>query len=172
MSAPNDADLVAAAQTGNLEAWSTLCHRHAPRLSAYLGSRLRRPQVVEKIVEDAIVAAWKHLPELENPNEFPAWFRRIGANLALLWYREHQNERLTEPFPAKRCGSDPKVADRMNRIEEALGKLSDAQRMALEQHYRGGMRDETLSESMHMDLNAARKLLDEALLALDRALQR
>jgi DNA-directed RNA polymerase specialized sigma24 family protein len=127
--------------------------------------------VIEKLVEDAIVAAWRHLPDLDNPSDFPAWFRRIGANLALVWYREHQDEPLSEPFPAKRCGHDPKVTDAMNRVELVLGELTDAQRMALEQHYRGGMRAETLAESLHLDLAATQKLLDEALQAFDRALQ-
>ncbi|MBA3708756.1 MAG: hypothetical protein H0W83_08065, partial [Planctomycetes bacterium] len=42
-----DAALLALARSGDREAWARLCHKHAPRLAAYLGARLRRPAVVE-----------------------------------------------------------------------------------------------------------------------------
>jgi RNA polymerase sigma-70 factor, ECF subfamily len=166
----SDADLVKAAQEGNREAWSALCHRHARRLCAYLGSRLRRPKVVEKIVEDAIVTSWRHLNELSDANDFPAWFRRVGANLALRWFREHSEEKLSEPFPMERCGGDVDVATAMARLEVALGNLTDPQRMALESHFRGGMDGDVLWESLHLDKEAGGRLLEEALQALDKSL--
>src|SRR4051812_21566261 len=112
----SDAELVIAAQAGNREAWSALCHRHARRLCAYLGSRLRRPKVVEKLIEDTIVTSWRHLGELTNPADFSAWFRRVGANLALRWFREHSDELLSEPFPVERCGDDQDIAREMDRL--------------------------------------------------------
>ena len=69
----DDESLVVAAQHGDLAAWSTLCARHLPRLAAYLGSRLRRPEVVERLVAEVVAGAWKHLPELDQPADFPAW---------------------------------------------------------------------------------------------------
>ncbi len=167
----SDTELATAAQEGDNEAWAVLCQRHAPRLAAYLGARLRRPKVVDKLVEDAIVTAWKHLHELERPDDWAGWFRRVGANLALLWYREHSDERLVEGFPSDRCARDgiPGEPERMARLESALGKLGDAQRMALEGRFRGGLEGDALAESLHLpDAAAAQRLVDEALIALAR----
>ena len=164
-----DADLATRARAGDREAWAALCQRHAPRLAAYLGARLRRPKVVEKLVEDAIVLASKHLSELEQPTDFPGWFRRIGAHLALRWYREHSDEKLAEGFPPELVGSDPARQRRMDRLENALASLSDAQRMALEQRFRAGLAGEGLAEALHLEVGKAERLVDDALTALERA---
>lgn len=169
---PSDADLVTQARDGNRDAWATLCRRHARRLAAYLGARLRRPKVVDKLVEDAVVTAWRHLDELERPDDFAGWYRRVGAGLALQWYREHSEESLVEPFPAERCGGDAEQLKRMTTLEEALGALTDPQRMALEQRYRAGLSGAMLYEAVHLDAGKADRLVEEALAALERALER
>lgn len=166
----SDESLVTAAQHGDLDAWRRLCQRHLPRLAAYLGARLRRPAVIERLVGEVAVGGWKHLPELDNPRDFPAWLRRVGGNLALQWGRKHPGEPLTEPFPAARCGTDLAQAERMGRLEQALGQLSDHQRMVLEQRFRGGMDLAALSESLHLSQEGVERLLVEALAALDQAL--
>lgn len=169
MADATDAELAVRARAGDREAWSALCQRHAPRLAAYLGARLRRPKVVEKLVEEAIVIASKHLDELDQPGDFPGWFRRVGAHLALRWYREHSDEKLAEGFPAERVGADPERQRRMDRLENALAAVTDAQRMALEQHFRGGLAGEALAEALHLEPAKAERLVDDALTALDRA---
>jgi len=166
----DDETLVVAAQHGDLAAWSTLCSRHLPRLAAYVGSRLRRPEVVERLIAEVVAGAWKHLPELENPADFPAWLRKAGGNLALQWSRKHPGEPVAAPFPVARCGADTNLAERMTRLDAALGTLPDAQRMLLEQHFRGQVELDALATSMHLQREGIEVMLDEALLALDRAL--
>lgn len=169
---PADAELVTQARAGDRDAWALLCRRHAPRLAAYLGARLRRPQVIDKLVEDAIVLAFKHLDELTGEETFAAWFRRIGAHLALRWYKEHRDEPLSEPFPVDRCTGDPTQAPRLVRLEAALATLTDAQRMALEQRYRAGLSGPSLADVLHVDGQKADRLVEDALSALERAWER
>lgn len=166
----DDESLVVAAQHGDLTAWSTLCARHLPRLAAYLGSRLRRPEVVERLVGEVVSGAWKHLPELANPADFPAWLRKVGGNLALQWSRKHPHEPVAAPFPAARCGDDTDLTARMTRLDAAIGALPDAQRMLLEQHFRGQVELDALAAGMHLPRERVEILLDEALAALDRTL--
>jgi RNA polymerase sigma factor (sigma-70 family) len=167
---PDDESLVVAAQHGDLAAWSTLCARHLPRLAAYIGSRLRRPEVVERLVADVVAGAWKHLPELEQPAEFAAWLRKAGGSLALQWSRKHPDEPVAAPFPVARCGDDADLAARMTRLDAALGTLPDAQRMLLEQHFRGQVDLDALAAGMHLQREGVEVMLEEALMALDRAL--
>ena len=168
---PNDDEsLVVAAQHGDLDAWAQLSARHLPRLAAYLGSRLRRPEVVERLVAEVLVGAWKHLPELEHPADFSAWLRKVGGSLALQWSRKHPAEPLAAPFPESRCGTDLDLAQRMTHLDAALGTLPDHQRMVLEQHFRGQTALDELAISMHLQTEGIERLLDEALSALDHAL--
>src|SRR4051812_48045987 len=64
--ADDERALVQRAQAGDREAWAALCRSSAPRLAAYLGARLGRPAVIEKLIGDVIVAAWRKLPELQD----------------------------------------------------------------------------------------------------------
>lgn len=166
----DDETLVVAAQRGDLDAWSTLCSRHMPRLAAYLGCRLRRPEVVERVIAEVVVSAWKHLPELEKPTEFLSWIRKLGGGLALQWSRKNPEEPIEVPFSESRCGTDLDLAQRMVRLDAALGRLPDQQRMLLEQHFRGMVELTELAKSMHIQRDEIERLLDEALIALDQAL--
>ena len=168
----SDADLVVQAKAGDRDAWSTLCHRHAPRLAAYLGARLRRPKVIEKLVEEAVVLAFKHLDELAADETFAAWFRRVGAHLALRWYKDNRDEPLTEPFPIERCTGDATQAQRLVQLETAMAALTDAQRMTIEQRHRAGLNGDDLAEVLHVDVTKAERLVDDAMTALERAWER
>jgi RNA polymerase sigma-70 factor (ECF subfamily) len=160
--------LVARAQKGDHEAWAQVCRRHAPRLAAYIGARLHRPTVVEKLVGDAMVAGWRKLPELKPGEDLAAWFRRIGASLAMRWRSDHPEEKLKEPFPEERCPDGADQVERMRRLQDALRRLPEPERMALEQRFRGGLSGRELGEALHLD--AAEALLERALNTLDREL--
>jgi RNA polymerase sigma-70 factor (ECF subfamily) len=166
-----DETLVVAAQHGDLAAWETLCQKHMPRLAAYLGTRLRRPDIVDRLIGEVVVGAWKHLPELDQPSEFHTWLRRIGGGVALQWSRKHPTEPVTAPFPQARCGTDLSTAERIAKLDAALGVLPDAQRMVLEQHFRGQMSVDDLAGVMQLQPEGVQLLIDDALDALNRALQ-
>jgi len=165
-----DSEWVTRARAGDRDAWALLMRRHAPRLAAYLGARLRRPAVVEKLVEDAVVLAYRHIEEA-NAADFSAWFRRVGAHVALRWYREHRDEPLTEAFPVSTEDTPDRQAD-LALLEKAVGRLTDAQRMAVEQRYRGGLGGSDLAAVLHCEPEKAERMVEDALVALERALSK
>ena len=81
--------LVRAARNGEIAAWRSLLDIYAPRLAAYIGARLRRPEIVDKLVADTIYVAWKRLPDLEDIEDFAAWFRKLGGSVTMRWYKRH-----------------------------------------------------------------------------------
>jgi DNA-directed RNA polymerase specialized sigma24 family protein len=161
--------LLARARSGDRTAFAALMRICAPRLAAYLGARISRPQVVERLVGDAIVAAWGRLAEADDARQFPSWFRRIGAGLALQWKSDHPGESIKEPFPESRC-ADPGQLARMRKLQEGLLKLAEPERMALEQRFRGALEGEALAEVLHCDAGKAQELVERALAALGRHL--
>jgi DNA-directed RNA polymerase specialized sigma24 family protein len=163
----DDSDLFRHARSGDAQAWSALSRQQAPRLAAYLGARLHRPGVVERLVGEAIVIAWTRLSEVEDWRSFPSWFRKLGASLAMQWHADNPGERLKEPFPESRC-LELGQHRRMIALQEALQRLPEAERMALEQSFRGGLDGEELAEVLHCDATAAALLVERALETLAR----
>ncbi len=166
----SDADLVRQARGGDHSAWRSLVLRHSPVLAAYLGTRLRRPTVVERLVATTIVAAWRSLGELKDDQDFAAWLRRLGGSHAMAWHQSHPGEPLDELLPANRRGIDPPLAARLGRLDRAIGVLSEEHRKILELHWRGGLDQAALAASLHLDPNHLQAALETALAALDLAL--
>lgn len=164
MSDRSDGELVRAAQNGDRLAWELVIGRHAERLAAYLGARLRRPDVVEKLVADTILMAWKHLDDIEAADGFAPWFRRLGANLALRWHKQHKGESLVGDLPG--TGDE-----QLRALDRALGQLPEAQRLVLEHRFRGGLRGVELAEALHSAEGACDAAVDHALSMLDAVLR-
>jgi len=166
-----DQVLAQQARDGDREAWQQLMQRHAPRLAAYLGARIRRHDVVERLVGDAIFAAWRHIHEWPRDMNFPVWFRRIGAKLAMNWREKNRGELLSGEFPFERCEGEEQV-EQMRRLEEALGQLDERERMCLEQRYRAGIGGRALAEALHCGEAEAEALHERALDRLQALLER
>lgn len=164
MSGPDDLraddELVGDARAGDHGAWAALARRHAPRLAAYLGARLRRPEVVDGLVGEALVAAWRLLPELEDPRQFAPWLRRVGAGQAMKWAREHPAAAIESSLPPARLPAAH--ADDLVRLDRGIGSLDEQRRMALELRWRAGLSGEALAAAMRCPVEGAERLADEA----------
>ncbi len=159
----SEAELVEAVRSGDHQAWPVLMRRHAPRLAAYLGARLRRPAVVDALVAEAVVVGLQHLSELAPGEGFAAWFRKLGAGIAMRWAREHPDEALDEPFPAGRIPAQhAALAEDLAALERAFGQLSEQQRMVLELRWRGGLAGAELGSALRLGGDEAERLADEA----------
>jgi RNA polymerase sigma factor (sigma-70 family) len=166
----SDSELVAAAREGDLAAWRRLMERHLPALGAYLGARLRRPEVVDELLLDAVEMAWNYLDELDGDVDFPRWLRKMGANVALRWHKAHPNESLAEVLSDERAAQADGDSKLIRKLDAAIGSLKPDQRMAIEQRFRGGLQGQPLWEALHVDPAAGRMLLEEALESLDHRL--
>ncbi|HAT11792.1 MAG TPA: hypothetical protein DCS97_14645 [Planctomycetes bacterium] len=160
---PDDGGLLQLAQAGDHAAWSALCRRHAAQLSAYLGTRLRRPAVVDQLVGETLVAAWMHLAECPDGLTFPSFLRRAGATAAMKWAKENPQEPIDGPFPPDRLGDCAvEAGEGVSRLHTALATLGEPHRMVLELHWRGGLTGESLASALRLPLVAAESLLAEA----------
>jgi len=156
----SDAELVGDARNGDHPAWAALARRHGPRLAAYLGARLRRPDIVDGLVGETLVAAWLRLGELSDPAGFAVWFRKTEAGLALKWAREHPDAAIDASIPTARLPAGQ--AESLDRLDRLIGALDESHRMALELRWRGGMAGDALGTAMRCPVETAEKLADEA----------
>jgi len=85
-------------------------------------------------VQEALLTAWQRVPQLRDPVTFPAWFRRIVVNQALLIVRRAR--RLPEALPELDTSSGS-VDDQLDlrNLRRALDALESRDRALLTVHY-------------------------------------
>ena len=129
-----DRDLVELAQRGDREAFAILARSSADRLFAVSHRILRDVGRAEDAVQQALVIAWRELPNLRDPDRFDAWLQRLLVNAS---YAEARRSRdwnanvrlLPVDGPA---GSDESMSiDDRDRIDRGFRRLPPDQRAIL-----------------------------------------
>src|SRR5689334_14510420 len=69
--------LVGAAQAGDSEAYAALVQRFQAMAYAIAYRYVGDHYLAQDLVQDAIIEAFLHLPQLKEPSAFPGWFRQI-----------------------------------------------------------------------------------------------
>lgn len=98
--AASDAELVASAQAGNLEAFETLVRRH---LGAVHGHALRffgERGAAEDAAQEVFVKVYRSLADFDGRSAFPTWLFRVTRNVCLDMFRQ-QKRRATPVDPAE-----------------------------------------------------------------------
>src|SRR6476646_6587006 len=85
-----DRDLVERAMAGDHDAFSVLAKASTDRLFAVARLILRDQSRAEDATQEALVAAWRDLPGLRDPDRFEAWLHRL---LVRACYREARRDR-------------------------------------------------------------------------------
>jgi len=78
-----DRDLVEAARRGDQAAFVDLVHSRGDRLFAIAHRILRDVDRAEDALQDALVIAWRNLPDLRDPDRFDAWVHRLLTNVCI-----------------------------------------------------------------------------------------
>jgi RNA polymerase sigma-70 factor, ECF subfamily len=76
----SDAELVARAQGGDLEAYAALVERHRAGLERYAYHLLGNRQDAEEALQDALLRAFRAIRQCRQPERFRAWLARILVN--------------------------------------------------------------------------------------------
>lgn len=85
-----DAELVAAACTGDTEAFAGLTTRHRARAEALVARVVG--EEAEDVVQEALLRAYLALPQLREPSRFGAWLCGIALNVAKMRVRRRALE--------------------------------------------------------------------------------
>jgi RNA polymerase sigma-70 factor, ECF subfamily len=87
-----DVELVERAQARDATAFRELISRHEPQMRYLVGRIIDAPADRDEVIQNALLAAWRHLPEFEGRSQFGSWMHRVAINTALMLLR-HQRRR-------------------------------------------------------------------------------
>ena len=166
--------LVERAMAGDHEAFSELARLSIGRLYATARLILRDDGRAEDATQEALVAAWRDLSALRDPDRFDAWLHRL---LVRACYREIRRGRHRwtieveveghESAPDADPGFD--IADR-DQLERGFRRLDADQRMVLVLHYYLGLSLDEAAEALGVPPGTVRSRLSRATRAMRAAL--
>ena len=175
-----DVELLADVASGRLGAFEALYDRH--RLIAYsIALRITAdPTAAEDVVQDAFIGAWRNAARyVEARGSVKTWLLAIVHHRAVDAIRRRRPTTelpaAEETTPAAFTLPDvwPEVVARLDAqtAQAALATLSDAQRLALEMAYFGGLTQREIAERTGTPLGTVKSRMRLGLLALRRHLR-
>jgi RNA polymerase sigma-70 factor, ECF subfamily len=104
-----DAELVADAQSGKLEAFEELVRRHTQLIYRALIAILGDPSEAQDAMQDTLLSAFKHIGGFEGRAKFSTWLVSIARNAALQRLRSRRNlQSLDEGYEGEDCDFRPR----------------------------------------------------------------
>jgi RNA polymerase sigma factor (sigma-70 family) len=102
----DDARLIARIVEGDLRAFECLYRSYHPRLTRFLGSFLRRPQLIEEALNDTMMVVWKRPYSFNGTSKVSTWIFAIAYRTALK-ARARQDEPVQDLAADTRASSEP-----------------------------------------------------------------
>jgi RNA polymerase sigma-70 factor (ECF subfamily) len=140
-----DTYLVTRAQEGYLDAYTELVNRYSKLAYRVALRLLGNPHDAEDVAQEALVAAWQHLPRFKAGSSFSTWLYRIVTRRALnRMTRTRQSDSLDllgEPEPLVEEATDRRVERdaTIDAVTNAITALPPAQRIAVVLHHLEGL---------------------------------
>ncbi len=144
-----DEKLVKSAQRGSMGAFEELVSRHRDKIYARAFSMMRNEDEAMDLSQEAWVKGWQRLKQFEGESSFVTWMTRIVINLCLDQLRKQKRQRAESielmeeesggverqmPVVTSNPTEGLERGELRKRIDEALGKLSEAHRTVLILH--------------------------------------
>ncbi len=172
--APDDAELVLAAQGGDRQAQSELFRRNA-RVVYGLAFRLIGPDEARDVMQDAFVQALRSLAKLEEPRFFRSWL--CGITVRVVRHRLRRLRLFRAAFSRDAVEdvaehidptAPPDVIAELKWTYSRLSALPERLRVALVLRRVEGMTGEETALAMGVSLTTVKRLVTEAEERLER----
>jgi len=134
-------NIVAAAQRGDIDAFTELVRRYEDLAFAAAYARLRDTHLAQDVAQEAFLQAHRDLPLLREPAAFPHWLRRIVAKYVdrIVRGRKLSTVPLDEAFSAKDEHSEPsrlaEAHELSDLIKTEVARLPERERIVIALYY-------------------------------------
>ena len=166
--------LVERAMAGDHDAFSELARVNIGRLYAIAVLILRDPARAEDATQEALVAAWRDLSALREPNSFDAWLRRL---LVRACHRKARRARNRPTIDVQVMSIEPSVPDasaplaQRDEIERGFRALDTDQRAVVVLHFYVGLPLPEVADALGIPVGTAKSRLHRATRAMRSVLE-
>ncbi len=162
----NDVQLIHRVLSGDDAAFTTLVRKHQKSAHALAWRRIGDFHFAEEIVQDAFLRAYKGLPKLKDPNQFPGWLYVITNRLCNSWLRKNKSlMKSVEDIPVvemqqmsyeryvSKAQEKEAEASRQELVGQLLAKLPESERTVVTLYYLGEMTTKEISKFLGVSAN-------------------
>ena len=135
-----DRTLVARAQAGDQDAYALLATEAARPVYLVAYRILRDADAAEDAAQAALVAMWREIGRLKDPDRFEAWCHRLAVNAAIDEHRRGKRHRHLPEIDAEGRGSpdDTGAVALRDQLDRAFRALSPEHRAVVVLHHYAG----------------------------------
>jgi RNA polymerase sigma-70 factor (ECF subfamily) len=179
-----DAATVALARDGDSEAFRALVERHSRAVYRIAHRMTGNSSDAEDVVQETFLKAYRQLGRFESRANFGTWLHRIAVNCSidLIRARPHRESfhdaETLEQFVAPGAADTSESPERLmlstevqNRINGAMGSLSQMERAAFVLRHFEGHSIEEISRALGLKANAAKHSVFRAVKKMRLALE-
>lgn len=172
-------DLVIRAQQGDHEAFTALAGSAVQSMYATARLILRRDELAEDAVQEALVKAWTAMRGLRDPDRFDAWIYRLLVHACYRLARGEGSRRVTEIREVPNSSAEMRysqpdtqqVLAARDQLERGFRRLSADQRAVLVAHFYLGLSDLEAADVLAIPTGTLKSRLNRATTALRAALE-
>lgn len=171
----DDSTLIRAAQRGDLGAFAELVERHHASVRACLAVRMNHAPDAEDLAQEALLIAFRKLPEMDPAIPLGAWLRGVALNLLANHRRKFRalpiglNDELQTLIDGQMetHSQEGRESERLHALRECLDELDGpARRLVTERYAEGATLDDLATRlgrktsAVSMQLHRLRGLLN------------
>jgi len=179
--------LVAAAQSGNVEAFETLVGRYERKIFRLTQNITQNHEDAEDAMQEAFLKAYEHLSEFEGNSRFYTWLVRIAVNQALMKLRKRRPNQVSLdqevdtgedmiPREVEDWGPSPeehyKQSELSDILSQVISELEPPFRIVFQLRDIEELSTEETAEALHLSVPAVKSRLLRARLKLRQKLNR
>ena len=169
-----DRELVIAAQHGDQVAFVDLLRGRIDRLFAIARRIVRDVDRAEDALQDALVIAWRDLPDLRDPDRFDFWVQRVLANMCIEHARrDRRRYAKLQVLPMDGYTARDELSGVVDRdvVDRAFRRLSPDERAILVLRYYLGYEPTVIAEVLGAPAGTIRSRLHHAHRAMRAAIE-
>jgi RNA polymerase sigma-70 factor (ECF subfamily) len=135
-----DLDLLAKVRAGNRAAFERLYRSYHPRLNRFLWTLMRRPTIVEEVLNDTMMVVWTRPDSFHGASKLSTWIFSIAYRKAMKALRK-QDEAIEDSEAERRVSPDAGPDESSSRarvrqlLSQAVAELSPSHRAVVDLTY-------------------------------------
>jgi RNA polymerase sigma-70 factor, ECF subfamily len=163
------AEIVARACTGDVQAFTLLVERYRAPLISYAFGLVGIRDQAEELAQEVFCRAWQHLPRIRQPDRLVHWLYQTAHNLAVSALRRPRLAVLPTELPERE--PDPAPDANAPEIHRAVGELAEPFRTAVMLRHFSGMSHEQIAAFLSVPEGTVRSRLSRAYAQLRSSLK-